>query len=73
MKNVIKLDYYYSPDELEKSLSEFIEYYNNESYHESLDNLTTADVFFWEGLSDTKPKKRNKIHNNQANKNKLLE
>jgi len=28
MKNVIKLDNYYSPEELEKSLAEFIEYYN---------------------------------------------
>ena len=46
MKNVIKLDNYYSPEELEKSLTEFIEYYNNERYHESLDNLTPADVFF---------------------------
>jgi len=46
MKNVIKLDNYYSPEELEKSLAEFIEYYNNERYHESLDNLTPADVFF---------------------------
>ena len=46
MKNVIRLDNYYSSEELEKSLSEFIEYYNNERYHESLDNLTPADVFF---------------------------
>jgi len=46
MKNVIKLDNYYSPEELEKSLAEFIEYYNNKRYHESLDNLTPADVFF---------------------------
>jgi putative transposase len=46
MKNVIKLDNYYSPEELEKNLSEFIEYYNNNRYHESLDNLTPADVYF---------------------------
>ena len=46
MKNVIKLDNYYSTEELEKSLSEFIEYYNNERYHEFLDNLTPSDVFF---------------------------
>ena len=46
MKNVIKLDNYYSPDELRQALAEFIEYYNNRRYHESLENLTPADVFF---------------------------
>lgn len=45
MKNVIKLDNYYSPEELKRSLSEFINYYNNERYHESLENLTPADVY----------------------------
>ena len=45
MKNVIKLDNYYSPGELKQRLSEFIEYYNNYRYHESLNNLTPADVF----------------------------
>ncbi len=46
MKNVIKLDNYYSPDELRQALAEFIRYYNNRRYHESLENLTPADVFF---------------------------
>ena len=46
MKNVVKLDNYYYPWDLEKALGSFIEYYNNERYHESLDNVTPADVFF---------------------------
>lgn len=46
MKNVIKLDNYYSTEELEYRLSEFIEYYNNHRYHESLNNCTPADVYF---------------------------
>jgi transposase InsO family protein len=46
MKNIIKLENYYSPDELRYRLAEFIEYYNHERYHESLDNLTPADVYF---------------------------
>ncbi len=46
MKNVIKLDNYYSPGDLIKALSEFIEYYNNQRYHESLGNLTPADVYY---------------------------
>ena len=46
MKNVIKLEYYYSPDELRYRLNEFVNYYNNKRYHESLQNVTPADVYF---------------------------
>ena len=46
MKNVIKLDNYYSPEDLIKAIAEFVQYYNNERYHESLRNLTPADVYF---------------------------
>ena len=45
MKNVVKLQNYYSPKELEKAIVDFVEYYNNERYHESLDNLTPADIY----------------------------
>jgi len=45
MKNVIKLDNYYSPGELRTRLAGFIDYYNNNRYHESLDNITPADVY----------------------------
>jgi transposase InsO family protein len=46
MKNVIKLQNYYSPGELERALAEWVEYYNNQRYHESLENVTPADVYF---------------------------
>ena len=46
MKNVIKLEHYYSPDELRYRLKEFVDYYNNRRYHESLKNVTPADVYF---------------------------
>jgi putative transposase len=45
LKNVIKLQNYYSPSELEQAIGEFVEYYNNERYHESIDNLTPADMY----------------------------
>ena len=45
MKNVVKLQNYYSPEELERAIAEFVHYYNQERYHESLDNLTPADVY----------------------------
>ena len=46
MKNVVKLDNYYSPEELEAALATFVHYYNNERYHESLGNVTPADVYY---------------------------
>lgn len=46
MKNVIKLENYYSPDELRTRLSEFIDYYNNYRYNESLNNVTPANETF---------------------------
>jgi transposase InsO family protein len=46
MKNVILLQNYYSPSGLKKTLAEFVEYYNNERYLESLNNLTPADIYF---------------------------
>jgi len=45
LKNVVKLQNYYSPSELEKAIGEFVEYYNHERYHESIDNLTPSDVY----------------------------
>jgi hypothetical protein len=53
MKNVVKLRHYYFPEELKAALKDFtrklrlLPYYNNERYHESLDNVTPADVYYW--------------------------
>ena len=46
MKNIIKLEHYYSPEELETHIAEFVDYYHNRRYHESLNNVTPADVYF---------------------------
>jgi putative transposase len=46
MKNVVKLQTFYFPWELEHTIEDFVTYYNNERYHESLDNLTPADVYY---------------------------
>jgi transposase InsO family protein len=45
MKNQIKLQNYYFPGELEQEIKSFVEHYNHQRVHESLDNLTPADVY----------------------------
>ena len=37
---------YYLPGDLERQIEAFVDYYNNERYHESLNNVTPADVYF---------------------------
>ena len=46
MKNIVKFQHYYFPWELEQELSKFVEHYNHHRYHESLKNVTPADVFY---------------------------
>jgi len=40
------LENYYLPGDLENQIDAFVEHYNNCRYHESLGNLTPADVYF---------------------------
>jgi putative transposase len=46
MKSIVKLDLYYSPSELEQAIASFVRYYNECRYHEALDNVTPADMYF---------------------------
>jgi transposase InsO family protein len=45
MKSIVKLNTFFFPWELEQAIADFVAYYNYERYHESLDNVTPADVF----------------------------
>ena len=45
MKNVINLEHYYLPWQLEYKIKQFVQYYNHQRVHESLDNLSPADVY----------------------------
>lgn len=65
MKNIIKLDNYYYKYDLERVIGEFINYYSNERYHEALNNLTLADVYF--GLNKIIEQKRDKIKEKTMN------
>jgi transposase InsO family protein/transposase-like protein len=49
LKNRILLEHYYLPGDLEARIEAFIDYYNHQRYHESLGNLTPADVYFGRG------------------------
>jgi transposase InsO family protein len=46
MKNILLLENYYSPLELEHQVGLFVDHYNNHRYHEALDNVTPADMYY---------------------------
>ena len=70
MKNVVKLNHFYHPEELIDALNDFVNHYNNDRYHESLKNLTPADVYH--GRSDKILEKRNEIKNSTIQKRRQL-
>jgi len=47
--NRVLLEHYVLPGDLERQIGAFVEYYNTRRYHESLGNLTPADVYFGRG------------------------
>lgn len=49
LKSRILLENYYLPGDLERAVADFVDHYNHHRYHESLDNLTPADVYFGRG------------------------
>src|SRR5207342_132862 len=59
LKNRILLENYYLPGDLEACIGRFVDYYNHQRYHESLKNLTPADVYF--GRAQTILMKRERI------------
>ena len=59
LKNRILLDNYYLPGDLERQIDAFVEHYNHARYHESIENVTPADVYF--GRSETILAERQRI------------
>ena len=49
LKNRILLENYYLPGDLEAEIDAFVAHYNHLRYHESIGNLTPADVYFGRG------------------------
>ncbi len=74
LKSQILLENYYLPGELGQAVINFVDYYNHRRYHESLDNLTPADVYFGRGqriLDWRKEIKRKTIEQRRRNHFKL--
>ena len=59
LKNRILLNNYYLPGDLERQIGAFVEHYNHVRYHESINNLTPADVYF--GRAETILAERQRI------------
>jgi len=49
LKNRILLEHHYLPGALEEQVAAFVEHYNHARAHESLRNLTPADVYHGRG------------------------
>ena len=59
MKNIILLDNYYLLHELEARIGEWVDYYNNHQYHESLGNIAPSKKY--DGLENKIFKERKRI------------
>ena len=58
LKNRILLENYYLPGDLRRQIDAFVEHYNHQRYHESLQNLTPAYVYFGRGQTILKQRER---------------
>ncbi len=58
LKNRVLLENYYLPGDLEAQVDAFVGHYNDQRYHESLGNLTPADVNFGRGQTILMKKER---------------
>ncbi len=70
LKNRILLENYYLPGQLEAQIDAFVEHYNHRRYHESLNNLTPADVYF--GRAQTILLERQRIKQQTIRQRRLL-
>jgi transposase InsO family protein len=70
LKNRILLENYYLPGDLEAQIEAYVEHYNHRRYHESLRNLTPADVYF--GRSQTILLERERIKRQTIQQRRLI-
>ena len=58
LKNRILLENYFFPVDLEAQIEAFVDHDNHQRYHESINNLTPADVYFGRGKAILKQRER---------------
>jgi transposase InsO family protein len=66
LKNRILLENYFFPADLEAQIEAFVDHYNHQRYHESINNLTPADVYFGRGQAILKQRERIKLKTMEA-------
>ena len=70
LKNHMLLENYYLPGDLRHKIDAFVDHYKHQRHHESLQNLTLADVYF--GRSQTILKQRKRIKQKTIEARRLL-
>jgi hypothetical protein len=70
LKNPILLENYFLPGDLERKVAAFVDHYNHRRYHESIGNLTPADVYF--GRGDIIMLERGRIKRETIKRRRLL-
>ncbi len=58
LKNRILLENYFLPGDLEHQIEAFVEHYNHQRYHESLNNVTPSDAYFGRANAIIKQRER---------------
>ena len=58
LKNRILLENYFFPEDLKAQIEAFVDHYNHQRYHESINNLTPADVYFGRGQAILQQRER---------------
>ena len=58
LKNRILLENYFLPGDLEAQIEAFVDHYNHQRFHESLNNVTPSDVYFGRDKAILQQRKR---------------
>ncbi|NDR55358.1 IS3 family transposase [Aliiruegeria sabulilitoris] len=66
LKNRILLENYFLPGDLEAQVGAFVDHYNHQRFHESLNNVTPADVYFGRNKAILEQRERIKLKTLEA-------